>query len=425
MTNGDFPGHPHLAYRSGCLHYEDVCLAELGQTYGTPLFVYSKATMLDALASYKSAFLGRKAQIFYAMKANSSLGLLRVFKEAGCGFDIVSIGELHRVLAAGGAASQVIFSGVGKTRAEMREALEHGVACFNVESEAELEVLNQVAQSCGKRARISIRVNPDVDPKTHPYISTGLKGNKFGIAHDHAVAAYRRAAKMPGIEVVGIDCHIGSQIASSGPYFDAMDRVLDLVQAIEAEGLTLKHIDFGGGLGIRYKDEEPPSAEHLWRGLLAKLDARSFGDRELMVEPGRSLVGNAGVCLTEILYLKPGAQKNFCVVDAAMNDLPRPALYQSFHDIVPVKQQQIGEPAVYDVVGPVCESGDWLGRDRKLAVGQGERLALLSAGAYCMSMASNYNARGRSAEVLVDGDKATLIRRRETSADMMLTEHLA
>ena len=424
MTQGDFPGHPHLAYLSGRLHYEGLCLAELAQTHGTPLFVYSKAAILDALDSYRRAFRGRKAQVFYALKANSSLGLLRVFREAGCGFDIVSIGELHRVLAVGGEASQVIFSGVGKTRAEMREALELGVSCFNVESEAELEVLSQVAQSCGKRARISIRVNPDVDPKTHPYISTGLKGNKFGVAYDRVVATYRHAAQLPGVEVVGIDCHIGSQIASSEPYFDAMDRVLDLVPAIEAEGLILKHIDFGGGLGIRYKDEEPPSAEQLWRGLLAKLDARGFGARELMVEPGRSLIGNAGVCLTEVLYLKPGAQKNFCVVDAAMNDLPRPALYQSFHGIVPVTQQQRGGSAVYDVVGPVCESGDWLGHDRNLAVAQGEHLAVLSAGAYCMSMASNYNARGRAAEVLVDGDKATLIRRRETSADMMLTERL-
>jgi diaminopimelate decarboxylase len=425
MTQGDFPGHPHLAYRSSRLHYEGNCLAELAQTYGTPLFVYSKAAILDAIASYRRAFRGRKAQVFYAMKANSSLGLLRVFKEAGCGFDIVSIGELHRVLAVGGEASQVIFSGVGKTRAEMREALERGVACFNVESDAELEVLSLVAQSCGKRARISIRVNPDVDPKTHPYISTGLKGNKFGVAHDHAVAAYRRAAQLPGLEIVGIDCHIGSQIASPEPYFDAMDRVLDLVQAVEAGGLVLKHIDFGGGLGIRYKDEAPPSAEHLWRGLLAKLDARGFGDRELMVEPGRSLVGNAGLCLTEVLYLKPGALKNFCVVDAAMNDLPRPALYQSFHTIVPLTQQQHGEPAIYDVVGPVCESGDWIGHDRSLAVAQGERLAVLSAGAYCMSMASNYNARGRAAEILVDGAKATLIRRRETSADMMQNELLS
>ena len=425
MTQGDFPGHPQLAYRSGRLHYEGLCLADLAKTYGTPLFVYSKATILDALDSYRRAFQGRKAQVFYAMKANSSLGLLRVFKEAGCGFDIVSIGELHRVLAVGGEASQVIFSGVGKTRAEMREALERGVACFNVESEAELEVLNLVAQSCGKRARISIRVNPDVDPKTHPYISTGLKGNKFGVAHDRAVATYRRAAQLPGLEVVGIDCHIGSQIASPEPYFDAMDRVLDLVQAVEAEGLILSHIDFGGGLGIRYKDEEPPSAEHLWHGLLAKLDARGFGDRELIVEPGRSLIGNAGICLTEVLYLKPGAQKNFCVVDAAMNDLPRPSLYQSFHGIVPVTQQQSGEPAVYEVVGPVCESGDWIGHDRNLAVVQGEHLAVLSAGAYCMSMASNYNARGRAAEVLVDGDKATLIRRRESSADMMHNELLS
>ncbi len=380
--------------------------------------------MLQALGTYQRGLAGRNARICYAMKANSSLGLLQVFAQAGCGFDIVSIGELHRVLAAGGNAAQVIFSGVGKTRAEMIEALELGVGCFNVESDAELEVLNQVARASGRAARISVRVNPDIDPNTHPYISTGLKGNKFGVSHDSAVSTYLRAATLPGIEVVGIDCHIGSQITNAGPYLDAMDRVLDLVESIEAAGIPLVHIDFGGGLGIRYDNEQPPAADELWSRLLSKVDARGFGSKELVIEPGRSLVGNAGVCLTEVIYLKPGVQRNFCVIDAAMNDLPRPALYQAFHRIVPVKCRQSAESVTYDVVGPVCESGDWIGRDRNLSVAQGDQLAVLSAGAYCMSMASNYNSRGRAAEVLVDGQVATLIRQRESSADMMRNERL-
>jgi diaminopimelate decarboxylase len=284
-------------------------------------------------------------------------------------------------------------------------------------------VLSEVAQACGKTAPVSIRVNPNVDPKTHPYISTGLKGNKFGVAHERAVHAYQRAAELPGIRAVGIDCHIGSQITEEAPYLDAMDRVLDLVQAVEAAGIRLQHIDFGGGLGIAYNGEQPPQADALWAKLLAKLDARGFGDRELMIEPGRSLVGNAGVCLTEVLYLKPGEQKNFCVVDAAMNDLPRPAMYQAHHAVVPVHPSD-RSAHTYDVVGPVCESGDWLARDRTLAVQPGELLAVMSAGAYCMSMASNYNTRGRAAEVLVDGNQVHLIRERESPADQMLKERL-
>jgi diaminopimelate decarboxylase len=417
------PGQPHFEFRSGQLHVEHLPLAELASRFGTPLFVYSKAAMLGALQAYQRGFAGRKARIFYAMKANSSLGVLQVFARAGCGFDIVSGGELERVLAAGGKPQDIIFSGVGKTREEMRRALQVGIGCFNVESEAELEVLSEVAQAFGKSAPVSIRVNPNVDPKTHPYISTGLKGNKFGVAHERALHAYRRAAELPGIEVAGIDCHIGSQITDSGPYLDAMDRVLDLVQAIEAAGIRLRHIDFGGGLGISYKGEQPPQADALWSGLLAKLDARGFGDREIMIEPGRSLVGNAGVCVTQVLYLKPGEEKSFCVVDAAMNDLPRPAMYQAYHAIVPVSQAQ-SAGSTYDVVGPVCESGDWLARDRELAVRQGDLLAVMSAGAYCMSMASNYNTRGRAAEVLVDGSQAHLIRERETAADQMLKEKL-
>ncbi|MGH8832755.1 MAG: diaminopimelate decarboxylase [Polaromonas sp.] len=428
MTLHTLPGHPHFALRGNELFAEDVRLSELARTHGTPLFVYSKAAMLSALAAYQRGFAGRQAQICYAMKANSSLGVLQVFARAGCGFDIVSGGELERVLAAGGDAQKIIFSGVGKTRAEMRQALAAGIGCFNVESEAELDVLSDVAGTMNLRAPVSIRVNPDVDPKTHPYISTGLKDNKFGVAHEDALRIYRHAASLKGLQVVGIDCHIGSQITDTTPYLDAMDRVLDLVAAIEAAGIPLAHIDFGGGLGINYNNDAPPEADALWLQLLAKLDARGHGGKKLMIEPGRSLVGNAGVCLTEVLYLKPGEQKNFCIIDAAMNDLPRPAMYQAFHAIVPVapRGKEVSGPveATYDVVGPVCESGDWIGRDRTLTVAAGDHLAVLSAGAYCMSMASNYNTRGRAAELLVDGSQVHLIRRRENTQDQMRQEQL-
>ncbi|WP_396440766.1 diaminopimelate decarboxylase [Limnohabitans sp.] len=422
-ANTALPGQPHIAYAGDQLHVEGVSLSQLARENGTPLFVYSKAAMLSALAAYQRGFAGRQAQICYAMKANSSLAILQVFAEAGCGFDIVSGGELVRVLAAGGDPAKVIFSGVGKTRHEMKQALQVGIACFNVESEAELDVLSDVAVSLGKQAPVSLRVNPNVDPKTHPYISTGLKGNKFGIAHEEALRAYRHAASLPGLKVVGIDCHIGSQITDSTPYLDAMDRVLDLVTEVESAGIPIHHIDFGGGLGINYNGDTPPEADALWAQLLAKLDARGYGQRQLMIEPGRSLVGNAGVCLTEVLYLKPGEQKNFCIVDAAMNDLPRPAMYQAFHQIVPI-QPRSGDDVVYDVVGPVCESGDWIGRDRQLRVAAGDVLAVLSAGAYCMSMASNYNTRGRAAEILVDGTKAHLIRQRESAFDTFALEQL-
>ncbi len=423
MTSSLLPGQPHFDLRHGEWCVEGVSLAALAREHGTPLFVYSKSAMLQALAAYQRGFAGRKASICYAMKANSALGVLQVFSRAGCGFDIVSGGELERALSVGAAAGNIIFSGVGKTRAEMQRALAVGIGCFNVESEAELEVLSAVAVAAGKVAPVSIRVNPDVDPKTHPYISTGLKDSKFGVAHDAALPAYRRAASLPGLRVVGIDCHLGSQITASEPYLEAMDRVLDLVGAIEAAGIPLAHIDFGGGLGINYNDEMPPSADSLWAELFARIDSRGYGDRHFMIEPGRSLVGNAGVCLAEVLYLKPGEQKNFCVIDAAMNDLPRPAMYQAFHTIVPVRDS--GEPAVrYDVVGPVCESGDWIGHDRTLAVRPGDLLAILSAGAYCMSMASNYNTRGRAAEVLVDGNQVHVIRQRESAADQMRAERL-
>ena len=423
MTPHKLPGQPHLAYRDGELCLESTRLSALAQAHGTPLFVYSKAAMLAALAAYQRGFAGRRVQICYAMKANPALGVIELFARAGCGFDIVSGGDMDRVLAAGGTADKIIFSGVGKTRAEMRRALQAGIGCFNVESEAELDVLSEVATALGLRAPVSIRVNPNVDPKTHPYISTGLKGNKFGIAHERVLPTYLHAAGLSGIRVVGIDCHIGSQITQTEPYLDAMDRMLDLVEAIEAEGIPIHHIDFGGGLGIDYNGDTPPDAGQLWALLLAKLDERGFGQRQLMIEPGRSLVGNAGVCVTEVLYLKPGEQKNFCIVDAAMNDLPRPAMYQAYHQIVPV-QPRDEAPEVWEVVGPICESGDWLGHDRTLAPRQGDLLAVLSAGAYCMSMASNYNSRGRAPEVLVDGDQTHLIRRRETIAEQMQQEQL-
>lgn len=417
------PGGAHLSYRDGQLCMESVPLADLARAHGTPLFVYSQAAIVDALAAYQRGLAGRRALICYAMKANSTLAILKLLADKGCGFDIVSGGELERALAVGADPAKIIFSGIGKTRAEMARALEIGIGCFNVESLSELDVLSDVAAGLGRRAPISIRVNPNVDPKTHPYISTGLKGNKFGIAHEQALAAYQHAAALPGLQVVGIDCHIGSQITEPAPYLEAMDRILDLVTQIEAAGIPVHHIDFGGGLGIDYNGDTPPAADALWAQLLAKVDARGFGDRQLMIEPGRSIVGNAGVCLTEVLYLKPGEQKNFLIVDAAMNDLPRPALYQAFHRIVPLQLPAAGADApTWDVVGPVCESGDWLGHDRALAAQPGELLAVLSAGAYSMSMASNYNTRPRAAEVLVSGDTARVVRQREAVADLWRLE---
>src|ERR1035437_1970848 len=421
MSPKNLPGQPHIAYHGNALFCEDVCLSDLAKEHGTPLFVYSKGAMLSALAAYQRGFAGRKVQICYAMKANPALGVIQVFAEAGCGFDIVSGGDMERVLAAGGLAEKIVFSGVGKTRLEMRHALDVGIGCFNVESEAELEVLSEEALAMGLRAPVSLRVNPNVDPKTHPYISTRLKDSKFGIAHERVLQTYQRAAKLAGVRIVGIDCHIGSQITQEEPYLDAMERMLDLVEAIEAAGIALGHIDFGGGLGIDYEGEAPPGADPLWRKLLAKVEARGFGEPQLMIEPGRSLVGNAGVCLTEVLYLKPGAQKNFCIIDAAMNDLPRPAMYQAYHQIVPLRPRTDASDT-WEVVGPICESGDWIGHKRALALQAGDLLAVLSAGAYCMSMARNYNPRGRAAAILVDGNRSHLIRKRESVADQMRGE---
>ena len=426
------PGAPHVVRCGDDLFIEGCPVAELAREHGTPLYVYSKTAMLHALASYQRALVGRDHLVCYAIKANSNLAVIQSFAQAGCGFDIVSGGELERVLAVGVPASKIVFSGVGKTRAEMTRALEVGVLCFNVESEAELELLSRVATAAGKKARISLRINPDVDAGTHPYISTGLKGNKFGIAHEDALTNYLRAAELPGLEVVGIDCHIGSQITDTEPYLDALDRLLDLIEQIEAQGIRIHHLDLGGGLGITYTDEAPPSAEALVTSLLDRIDARGHGHRKIMFEPGRSLVGNAGVLVTEVLYVKPGrepngdpagAGKNFCIVDAAMNDLMRPAMYQAWMKIIACHQRH-EPPMLFDVVGPVCESGDWLGKDRELAVFAGDFVAVLSAGAYGMSMASNYNTRGRAAEVMVSGDRAWLIRDREPVDTLFAGEHL-
>ena len=421
------PGAPHLARVGKELCLDGHPLDGLARHFGTPLFVYSRPAMLAALSAYQRALVGRKHLVCYAMKANSNLAVLQTFAQAGCGFDIVSGGELARVVAAGGDPAKVVFSGVAKSPAEMRLALVAGVRCFNVESIPELDTLDGVARALGRRARISLRVNPDVDAGTHPYISTGLKGNKFGIAHGQALAAYRHAASLPGLEVVGIDCHIGSQIEQVEPYLDALDRLLDLVEAVEAAGIAIHHVDVGGGLGITYTDETPPDAGELVGRLLQRLDARGHGGRELLFEPGRSLVGNAGVLLTEVRVLKPGlvveGGKNFCIVDAAMNDLLRPALYQSTMGIEPCVQRD-GPGEVWDVVGPVCESGDWLGRDRALTVAPGDVLAILSAGAYGMAMSSNYNTRPRAAEVMLDGGQAHLVRERESVAQLFAGERL-
>ena len=413
--------HSAFAYVDGVLHAEGVSAVTLAERFGTPLFVYSRAALTEAYQAYAQACAGRRACVHVAVKANSNLAVLNVFARLGAGFDIVSGGELARVLAAGGQAKDVVFSGVGKSAAEMREALEAGVKCFNVESIPELDRLNAVAGDLGKKAPISLRVNPDVDPKTHPYISTGLKANKFGIAFSEARATYRAAAAFAHLEVVGIDCHIGSQITEISPYLDALDKLLDLVEQIESDGIALRHIDVGGGLGITYSKETPPDTGVFVRTLLERIDARGHGHREVFFEPGRSVTGNAGILLTRVEFLKPGEEKNFAIVDAAMNDLARPAMYQAYHAIDPVVQRQ-DPPAVYDVVGPVCESGDWLGRDRSLSVAPGDLLAIRSAGAYAFVMSSNYNTRPRAAEVIVDGSNVYIARARETVRELFAGE---
>nr|WP_110392194.1 diaminopimelate decarboxylase [Rivihabitans pingtungensis] len=393
-------------------------LTAIAEQFGTPCFVYSADALSESFASYANAFAGQDHLVCFALKANSNLSIIRHFARLGAGFDIVSGGELQRVLAAGGDAGRVVFSGVGKSEAEMRLALEAGVLCFNVESVNELERLNQVAGAMGRRAPVSLRVNPDVDAKTHPYISTGLKDNKFGIAYAEARAVYRRAAALANLDVVGIDCHIGSQLTDLTPLLDALDRLLLLVDQLAEDGITLHHLDIGGGVGIRYRDETPPDLNRYAQAVREKLAGRKL---KVLMEPGRSLVGNAGVLLTRVEYLKLGETKHFAIVDAAMNDLMRPSLYDAWHDIVPVSQTD-GPAQLVDVVGPVCESSDFLGKDRQLAVEEGALLAVLSAGAYGSTMSSNYNTRARAAEVLVENGQPRLIRERDSFAQMVANE---
>jgi diaminopimelate decarboxylase len=410
---------------------EAASLHDIAARFGTPCYVYSRAALTAAFEAYRQALAGRNVRICYAVKANSNLAILNVFARLGAGFDIVSGGELARVIAAGGDPGKVVFSGVGKSREEMRTALQAGIHCFNVESSSELGRLNAVAGELGLRAPVSFRVNPNVDPKTHPYIATGLKSSKFGIAYGDAPALYLQAAALPHIRITGIDCHIGSQLLDPLPAAEAADKLIDLVDRLAAAGIPLEHIDVGGGMGITYRQDEPAPAV---ADYLAPMLARLAGRREQLVfEPGRSLVGNAGLLLTRVEILKHGEEKNFAIVDAAMNDLARPALYDAFHEIVKVGVTT-GNPfsgtggtassKTYEIVGPICESGDFLGHDRSLDIAEGDLLAVLSAGAYGMAMSSNYNTRPRVAEVMVDGDRMHLIRRRETIAELFAAEEL-
>ncbi|MGD9888431.1 MAG: diaminopimelate decarboxylase [Halothiobacillaceae bacterium] len=408
--------HSYSAFvtRDGVLCAEGVALSAIASAHGTPTYVYSRAAIEANYRAYDTAFGEQAHLVCFAVKSNSNLAVLNLLARLGAGFDIVSGGELERVLAAGGEAGKVVFSGVGKSREEMRRALSVGIRCFNVESLPELERLNEIALAMSKKAPVSLRVNPDVDAKTHPYISTGLKDNKFGIAIEEAEAAYVLAASLPGLDVVGVDCHIGSQLTELRPFLDALDRVLALVERLAARGIKLHHLDLGGGLGIGYKDETPPAPDELVSALLARLNGL---DVEIMVEPGRSIVGNAGVLLTQVELLKHTPHKDFAIVDAAMNDLMRPALYGSWMDIVPVAPRE-GAGREYDVVGPVCETGDFLGKARTLCLEEGDLLAVLGAGAYGFTMSSNYNTRPRAAEVMVDGQAVLVVRERELLPDL-------
>lgn len=418
------PAQSAFTYRQGQLHVEDLALSHIAREFGTPCYVYSRRAIVSAWQEFAQAIRGRRALVCYALKANSNLAIIDLLAREGAGFDIVSGGELARVLAAGGLAQKTVFSGVGKSETEMRQALTAGVRCFNVESQAELERLNEVAGSMGMRAPVSLRVNPDVDAKTHPYISTGLRENKFGIAHEAAPQAYEQAARLPHLKVIGIDCHIGSQITTLEPFTAALDKVLELVDRLHRQGIEIEHLDLGGGLGICYRDETPPSRAALLQAVFQRLDRHPRGASfELMFEFGRSIVGNAGVLLTHVEYLKENSGRHFAVVDAAMNDLMRPALYEAWHGVQAVVPRT-GPTQAFDIVGPVCESGDWLARNRELALEQGDLLAILSAGAYGMAMSSNYNTRPRAAEVMVDGAQAYLIRERESVESLFALERL-
>jgi diaminopimelate decarboxylase len=411
----------HFQYRGAELHAEGVPLAEIAARHGTPCYVYSRATLERHWHAFDGAFRDRPHLVCYAVKANSNLAVLNVLARLGSGFDIVSGGELERVLAAGGDPAKTVFSGVGKGAGEMRRALAAGIRCFNVESEPELERLNQIAGELGRTAPIALRVNPDVDARTHPYIATGLKENKFGVDIEVAEAVYRRAADLPHIQVSGIDCHIGSQLTELAPFLDALDRVLELADRLQRQGIGIDHLDLGGGLGIRYLEEEPPEPNAYAEAILGRLGDRPY---EILIEPGRAIAGNAGVLLTRVEYLKSTPHKEFAVVDAAMNDLLRPALYQARQEIVPVRRRDHGDTRVFDLVGPVCETGDFLGKGRELRIEPGDLLAVRSSGAYGFTMSSNYNSRPRAAEVMVDGDSEYLVRARETIESLYAGETL-
>ena len=405
-------------YKDGELHVEGAALTRIAAQFGTPCYVYSRAALTHAYVAFDSAFKNREHLVCYAVKANSNLAVLDLFARLGSGFDIVSGGELQRVLAAGGDARKVVFSGVGKSESEIRAALRAEILCFNVESESELLRLDRIAGELGTRAPVSLRVNPDVDAGTHPYIATGLKQNKFGIPYAHALALYRKARALAHARIEGIDCHIGSQLTDIRPIVAALEKIADLVDQLEGEGIVLSHIDVGGGVGIRYEEESPPTIDEYAR---AVLDAFARRPHKLLFEPGRLLTGNAGLLLTRVEYVKRGEDRNFAVVDAAMNDLLRPALYEAWHEVLPARRS--GDPDTYDIVGPVCETGDFLARGRRIALNEGELLAIMSAGAYGMSMASNYNSRPRAAEVMVDGETLYLIREREEFRDLIAREH--
>lgn len=411
----------YFDYRDGELHAEGHALTALAERFGTPTYVYSRAALEHNFRAYSEALAGADHLVCYAVKANSNLALLNLLAGLGAGFDIVSGGELERVVAAGGDPRKVVFSGVAKQPAEIRRALQLDILCFNVESDSELELLSQQATGAGSSARVSLRVNPDVDARTHPYISTGLKENKFGIPWELALESYRRAARLPGIDIVGVDCHIGSQLTEISPFIDALDRLLGLVDALAGDGIHISHLDLGGGLGVRYRDETPPGIGEYVAEIRGRLGERGL---KLMFEPGRSISANAGVLLTRVDNLKTNGQHRFAIVDGAMNDLLRPALYGAWLDILPVTPRDDVQEASYDIVGPVCETGDFLGKDRHLALAPGDLLAVMDAGAYGFTMSSNYNSRPRAAEVMVDGDSAHLVRERETVADLLRGEHL-
>lgn len=411
----------YFDYQAGTLHAENVPVDKIAEQYGTPVYIYSRTALENHWKAFDQAFSAYPHLVCYAVKANSNLAVLNVLAKQGSGFDIVSMGELARVLAAGGDPAKTVFSGVGKTEQEIEYALQHGIRCFNVESIPELDRINTVAGRLGKKAPVSIRVNPDVDAQTHPYISTGLKENKFGIAIEDAREVYRSTQAMSHLNVVAVDCHIGSQLTSVSPFVDALERVLSLIDELAEDGIEIKHLDIGGGLGIHYRDETPPTPAEYAQALAPLLKDREL---EILLEPGRAIAGNAGILLTKVEFIKPTEAKCFAIVDAAMNDLLRPALYQSWQNIQTVKQHSDTEVVSYDIVGPICETGDFLGKDRELAIEQGDLLAIRSAGAYGFAMSSNYNSRPRAAEVMVEGDKVHLVRERETINDLFAGEHV-